>query len=81
MSNRDICVSMLDDFTDAQLVNVAAMLRTMKQTIIDAVYSEVPNAETVAAMQEVNEMIRTGSGERWQGSTADLFAAILAEDD
>lgn len=81
MSNRDICVSMLDDFTDAQLVNVVSMLRTLKQTIADATSSETPNAETIAAMQEVNEMIRTGSGERWQGSTADLFAAILAEDD
>lgn len=81
MSNRDICVSILDDFTDAQLVNVAAILRTLKQTIADAVNNETPNAETIAAMQEVNEMIRTGSGERWEGSTADLFASILAEDD
>lgn len=40
----------------------------------------IPNAETVAAMQEVNEMIRTGSGQRFQGSTADLFAMLDAED-
>lgn len=30
MSNRDLCISMLDDFTDAQLINVAAMLQTLK---------------------------------------------------
>lgn len=80
MSNRDICVSMLDDFTEAQLVNVAAMLRTLKQTIADAINSDTPNAETVAAMQEVNEMIRTGSGQRFKGSAADLFAMLDAED-
>lgn len=80
MSNRDLCISMLDDFTDAQLVNVAAMLQTLKQTINDAVYGDTPNAETVAAMQEVNEMIRTGSGQRFKGSAADLFAMLDAED-
>lgn len=80
MSNHDICVSMLDDFTDAQLVNVAAILRTLKQTIADAVYGEVPNAETVAAMQEVNEMIRTGSGQRFQGTAEEFFAMLDAED-
>ena len=48
MSNRDLCISMLDDFTDAQLVNVAAMLQTLKQTIADAVYGDTPNAEACA---------------------------------
>lgn len=81
MSNRDICVSMLDDFTDAQLVNVAAILRTLKQTIADAVYSEVPNAETVAALQEGDEMLRAGKGQGWTGSTEDLFRQILEEGD
>lgn len=80
MSNRDICVSMLDDFTDAQLVNVAAMLRTMKQTIADAVYSEVPNAVTVAALQEGDEMLRTGKGQHFQGTAKDFFAMLDAED-
>ena len=80
MSNHDICVSMLNDFTETQLANVAAMLRTMKQTIADAIYSETPNAETVAAMEEVNEMIRTGSGQRFKGSAEELFAMLDDED-
>ncbi len=42
---------------------------------------DIPNAETIASMEEVKEMIRTGSGEHWQGSTAELFASILAGDD
>lgn len=81
MSEREIAFAMIDSLPDDQISNVISMLRTMQQTIENALHPEVPNAETVAAMQEVNEMIRTGSGERWQGSTADLFAAILAEDD
>ena len=35
MSNHDICVSMLNDFTEAQLANVAVILRAMKQIISD----------------------------------------------
>lgn len=81
MSNRDICVSMLDDFTDAQLVNVAAILRTLKQTIADAVYSEVPNAETVAALREGDEMLRTGKGQHFQGTAKEFFAMLDAEGD
>ncbi len=42
---------------------------------------DTPNAETIASMEEVKEMIRTGSGEHWRGSTADLFASILAGED
>ncbi len=35
MSNKERCVEMLDGFTDAQLVNVAAKLQAMKRTIDD----------------------------------------------
>lgn len=81
MSNYDLCVSMLNDFSDAQLVNVASVLRSLKQTIADAINSETPNAETIAAMQEVEEMIRTGSGQHFQGSTEEFFAMLDAEGD
>ncbi len=35
MSNKEQCVALLDDFTEAQLVNVAVVLKTMKQAIED----------------------------------------------
>ena len=35
MSNRDRCDAILDSFSEAQLVNVAAMLQAMRQTIDD----------------------------------------------
>lgn len=41
---------------------------------------DVPNAETLAAMQEVDEMIRTGSGQHFNGSTEDFFTMLIAED-
>lgn len=36
MSNFELCVSLLDGFTDAQLSNVASMLKIMKKMIDDA---------------------------------------------
>ena len=38
-----------------------------------------PNATTTAAMAETDEMIRTGSGQHFEGSTEELFSRILEE--
>lgn len=76
MSNRELCVSMLDSFTDAQLGNVAAMLQTMKKAIEDAIGGDTPNSETVEAMTEVDTMIATGTGEHFTGTTADFFKQL-----
>lgn len=81
MSNREICIAMLDSFTDAQLVNVAAMLQTMKQTIEDALHTDIPNAITIAALQEGDEMLCAGKGQRFKGSAAEFFAMLDAEDE
>ena len=80
MSNKEQCVALLDDFTEAQLVNVAAMLKTMRQTVTQAIedeWGETPNATTIAAIEE----LESGGGERWTGSTADFFAMLDAEDE
>ena len=37
------------------------------------------NATTIAAMAETDEMIRTGNGQHFEGSTEELFAQILGE--
>lgn len=80
MSNREQILQAVNNMPESMLGYVLAYIQGLI-TNVTANQEDVPNAETVAAMQEVNEMIRTGSGERWQGSTADLFTAILAEDD
>ena len=81
MNYRGKCAAILDSFTDAQLVNVVTMLQSMKQAIDDAQNPEIPNAETVAALLEGDEMFRTGKGQAWTGSTEELFKQILEEDD
>lgn len=81
MSDRERAFAIIDSFPEDQIGNVIAMLQTMKQAIEDALRPDIPNAETIESMEEIKEMIRTGSGEHWKGSTADLFASILAGDD
>lgn len=48
---------------------------------ITADQKDIPNSETIAAMQEVNEMIRTGSGQHFQGTAEEFFAMLDSEDD
>jgi putative transcriptional regulator len=40
---------------------------------------DIPNAETLAAMQEADEMIRNGTGEHFTGETSDFLVSILNE--
>lgn len=40
MSNREKCNAILDTFSEAQLVNVAAMLQVMKDDIEDEAFCE-----------------------------------------
>ena len=77
MSNKEKCVALLDDFSEDQLINVAAMLQAMKQAIEDAQDYNTPNDTTVAAMRE----LENGGGELWTGSTEDLFSMLDAEDE
>ena len=80
MRNREQVLQAVNAMPESMLGYVLAYIQGLI-TNVATNQEDIPNAETIAAMQEVNEMIRTGSGERWQGSTADLFEAILAEDD
>jgi len=81
MSNREKAVAIIDSFPDDQLGNVIAMLQTMKQAIEDALTADTPNATTIAALKEGDEMLRTGKGQHFQGSAVEFFATLEAEDD
>lgn len=79
MSNREQVLQAVSTMPESMLGYVLAYIQGLI-TNVTAGQEEVPNAETIAAMQEVNEMIRTGSGQRFKGSAADLFAMLDAED-
>ena len=42
---------------------------------------DIPNAETIAALLEGDEMLRTGKGQHFQGTAKEFFAMLDAEDE
>lgn len=50
--------------------------RELAENLIDQIPEELPNAETLAAMSEIEEIIKTGSGQHFQG-TAEEFTNML----
>jgi len=42
---------------------------------------DIPNAVTIAALREGDEMLRTGKGQHFQGTAKEFFAMLDAEDD
>ena len=75
MSTRELARTLLDQVPESKLLYVVAYL----QGVTTPEDAEIPNAETQAAIDEVDEMIRTGKGEHFEGSTADFFAQLTAE--
>lgn len=41
--------------------------------------SDVPNAETIAAIKEGDKLLEQGAGQRFEGSTEDFFNTLLGE--
>ncbi len=72
MSNKEKCVALLDSVPEYKMGYVLAYLQGLTADETD----EVPNAVTIAAMQELKD----SGGELWTGSTEDLFAMLDAED-
>ncbi len=62
-------------------VSMTQFVLTAVEEKIEREAKEIPNAETLAAMKEVEEMVSTGGGQRFSGSTEDFTAMLLAEDD
>lgn len=68
MSNREQVMQIIDAMPEYRIAGLLAFLRS---------FEDVPNQETVEALEEVNGMIGGGSGERFTGSTSDFFHQIL----
>ena len=69
MSNRDIAKTLIDQIPETRLFNVILFLQGA--ALPDA--AETPNAETIAAIEE----LKAGGGARFSGETSALFATIL----
>ena len=70
-------IPLLSVISPSNLVVITNCLDILLKSVPD----EVPNAETQAAIDEVDNMVRTGKGEHFSGTTEELFKKILSEPD
>ena len=75
MSTREYAKTLIDQIPESKLIFIVPYLQGA--ALPDDV--ETPNAKTLAAIEEVENMIETGKGEHFEGSTDDFFAQLAAE--
>lgn len=80
MSYQEIAKSMIDRLPEDKLIFIINILENIGEMSGVAIHPEfTPNEETKAAIAEVDDMIHTGAGELFEGSTSDFFAALAGE--
>ena len=80
MSYKELAKNMIDRLPDDKMIFIINMLEGLgEMSGLDIYPAFEPNAETIAAMAETDEMIRAGSGQHFEGATEELFAQILEE--
>ena len=71
MSNKERAIQLLDQVPESKMYYVIGFLEGV------AVPDEIPNNETLAAFAEVDEMKKTGAGQRFN-NLDDLWAGLEA---
>ena len=80
MSNRERIIQMIDNVPDSRLIYIIEILESMNAYANEAAIQEyTPNAETAAAMAEVDNMIKTGTGQYFDGSTEEFMKMMLED--
>ena len=71
MSNKERAIQLLDQVPESKMYYVIGFLEGV------AVPDEIPNNETLAAFAEVDEMKKTGAGQKFN-NLDDLWASLEA---
>ena len=69
MSYKEMAKSLIDQIPDSKMYYIVAYLQGA------AIPDEIPNAETIASMEE----LENGGGTLFAGSTEALFAELMEE--
>ncbi|MCD7844739.1 MAG: hypothetical protein LUG57_02575 [Oscillospiraceae bacterium] len=81
MSYRELAQTIIDQLPEDKMIFVVNILASLGEMSGVDVYAQLPpNSETMRAIEEVDDMIKTGEGQHFEGSTADFFAAWMEED-
>ena len=78
MTYQEIAKNIIDKLPNDKMIYVMNILENIGNMSGINVYPEYePNAETIDALEEVNNMIKDGTGEHFNGQTSDFFDDIL----
>ncbi len=81
MSNRELAKSLIDQIPESKLIFIINILENIGEMSGIFSYPEfTPNEETLKAMAETDEMIRTGNGQHFRGTAEEFTALLLSED-
>ena len=73
MSNREKAIQLLNIIDEEKMVYVVGILENLTG------FADIPNDETIAAINEGDKMLENGTGQRFTGSTEDFFHMLLEE--
>ncbi len=79
MSYQEIAKSMIDKLPEDKLILINILENIGEISGVNIYPEFTPNEETKAAIDEVETMIKNGTGEHFDGSTADFFAMLEEE--
>lgn len=78
MTYQEIAKNIIDKLPNDKMIYVINILENIGNMSGINVYPEYePNAETIDALEDVNNMIKDGTGEHFNGQTFDFFDDIL----
>lgn len=75
MSNKAIAIDLINRIPEYKMSYILAFLQGA--AIPDETQDYVLNEETIKAMNEVEDMIQNGTGQKFNGSTEDFFKMML----
>ena len=73
MSYKELAKNLIYQIPDSKMYYIVAYLQGA------AVPEEIPNSETLEAIAEVEEMIKVGSGQHFQGTAEEFTNMLLSE--
>lgn len=74
MSYKELAHSLIDQIPESKMYYIVTYLQGA------AVPEEIPNAETLEAFAETDEIIQTGGGQHFKGSAEEFFSMLDAEE-
>ena len=73
MSYKELAKNLIDQIPESKMYYIVAYLQGA------AIPEDIPNTETLDAMAEVEEMIKTGSGQHFHGTAEEFTDMLLSE--